>query len=558
MIVLSLKGKKWNVKIEDLSKPVVDKVYEVKGLHDDNRKSEFLHENPRELLHDPFLLHDMEKACVRIEQAIKDRERIIVFGDYDVDGVTATAVLVRTLKKLGAEVSYRIPHRIRDGYSLKEYFLEELCEKDVKLLITVDNGIAAASEISYANELGMDIIVTDHHTPPPVEQLPVAHAIINPQLESCPYPCKDLSGSAVALKLCVALCERNLGEAPYKEQFINTLYQIAGIGIVADCMQLVGENRAIVRIALEQIHQCPLPGVAHLLESAQAQLEHVTATSIGFVIGPRINAAGRLDSAYDALHLFLNQGEGVKEIAKKLDHMNRERRSITQEFTEEAKSLVNNEEPIIFVYSERWNSGINGLVASRLVEAYGKPVIVGSHDGESLVASCRSIQGFHMVDALRSQEALLSHFGGHAAAAGFSIDMKNLHAFKEGIFSYAKEQLNEDLLTPVLDVCCDILPGECSMETLERLAHLEPFGMGNEKPSFLYRGATLDNLKAIGKTHDHLSFSIGGVRGVAFGMGKYHDELKEGAWDVIMELDKNIWNGREYLQYMVKDVRKTG
>ncbi len=551
---LSFTGKRWDIQIDDSTRSLMDKVYEQKGLVDLSERKAYLEADPREQLHDPFLLHDMEKACIRIEQAIKDKERIVVFGDYDVDGVTATAVLVRTIKKLGGEVSYRIPHRINDGYSLKEYFLEELVEKDVKVLITVDNGIAAASEIAYANELGMDIIVTDHHTPPPADQLPVAHAIINPQLEACPYPCKDLSGSAVALKLCLALLSRNNNTDAHSKDFEDSLYQIAGIGIVADCMQLVGENRAIVQITLDLIKRKPLLGVKYLLQIANAADREVTAMGIGFVIGPRINAAGRLDSAYDALHLFLNQTESVKEVAQKLDHLNQQRRVITERFTEQAMVMVDEDKSFVFVSSPDWNSGINGLVASRLVEKHGKPVIVGSHKEGMVVASCRSVNGYNMVDALRAHEDLLEHFGGHAMAAGFSIKEEHLVEFKQRMHVYTSQTLHTTDTTRSLEVTCDIVAEDFSMDQLVELSRLEPYGLGNPKPRFIIRNVELQVPKPVGQDKSHMSCSILGVKAIAFRQAQYLPEAT-GPLDIVLTLDKNIWQGRESLQIMIEDMR---
>jgi len=551
---MSILGKEWKIAHRDPTLPAQEKILRLKEDHF-STKDELFQSNPMEHIHDPFLLHDMEKACERIEEAIAKKERIVVFGDYDVDGVTATTCLVRTILKLGGQCSYRIPHRLKDGYSLKEYFLDELKELDVKVVITVDNGISAAKQIAYANELGMDIIVTDHHEPPAKDQLPVAHSIINPKLEGCEYPFKELSGSAVAMKLCVALCERNMKDDPGYDQFLEKLYQVAGIGIVADCMPLIGENRAIVKIALKTMRHSPLRGVEQLMEIAGGSIRNLRASDIAFTIGPRLNAAGRLDSAYDALHLFLNQSKTVDEIAKKLHVMNGERRSMTQQFLEEAEAQLKEEElhEIIIVCSPNWNSGINGLVASRLVEKYARPAIVLSVADGEMVGSCRSISNFGMVDALRQVEDILEHYGGHHAAAGLTLKEEHFFEFVERMRGVAKLWLHDIPLISKLKLDTDIALHELSFETLAFIERMEPYGIGNPKPTFLLENVQLENLKTIGATKDHLSFQVGDIRGVSFGTGQYINDLLGKPLDVACSLERNDWKGNTYLQLHAKD-----
>ncbi len=555
MSILSISGKRWDVTVRDTNLSLMERIYKAKGLESEEDRHSFISTDPRELLHDPFLMHDMEKACIRLEKAIADKERIVIFGDYDTDGVTATAVLVRTLKKLGGEVSYRIPHRLKDGYSLKNYFLDELKELDVRVLVTVDNGIAAAKEIAYANDLGMDIIVTDHHTPPPRDELPKAHAIINPKIEDCPYPFKELSGSAVAMKLCIALVTRNLPESSEREDFLEILYQIAGVGIVADCMPIIGENRAIVKIALRSLKERPVKGIFALLTVAGVSLEEMTARTIGFNIGPRLNAAGRMDSAYDALHLFLNSSESVHDIAKRLDILNGERRAMTEIFTEEAKAMVDPNAPLVIVASPNWNPGINGLVASRLVDHTTKPVMVLSEQENVFVASCRSIPSFGMVDALRSVSDLLEHFGGHHAAAGFSIKKEHLPAFTERMYAYASEQLTEADYTPALRIDTVAVPEDITLQVIDDLATLEPFGIANPKPLFLLENITVSDAKQVGNDKSHLSLQLGGVRGIAFRMGKHQSEILKSPVDIVCTFERNVWNNNVYPQFLVEDMR---
>lgn len=546
---MSYLGNKWEVKHYDPTRTVMEKLLA-------GRPALSAENDP---LHDPYLMHDMEKACLRLEAARDAGEKVVVFGDYDVDGVTATAVLVRTLHKIGITVSYRIPHRVKDGYSLKNYFLDELHALGVTLVITVDNGIAAAREIAHANTLGMEIIVTDHHTPPPADDLPVAHSILNPKMDACTYPCKELSGSAVAMKLCIALVERNMESGPERDAFVDKLYQVAGIGIVADCMVLQEENRTIVQRALESINERPLRGVSALLQKIGTQPGQVRASDISFGMAPRLNAAGRLDSAYDALHLFLNQSSGVSAIADRLDILNKERRAMTQAALTDALAQVEMQPShrITIVVGD-WQPGIVGLVASRLVEAYGVPAIVLANKGDIYVASCRSIEGFDMVENLRVFADMFEHFGGHAMAAGFSITPEHFPVFQQAMYAHVDHVLAQRDLTKVLQIDSDILPRELELSTLEALAPMEPFGMGNPHPLFLLENVVPSYARAVGGDGAHLSFKAGNTKAIAFRMGEFTERLLQGtAVDLVVQLDRNEWQGVVSPQLMVRDIRDT-
>lgn len=556
---MSLLGKNWLIKLRDPSRDVLTKIYENRGILSEEAKEAFLLPAPEECIHDPFLMEDMEKAVERIDQAIKNKERIVIFGDYDADGVTATAVLVRMLKKIGAQVSYRIPHRLKDGYSLKNYFLDELKELDVKVLITVDNGIAAAREIAYANELGMDIIVTDHHTPPSKDNLPKAVATLNPKLEGCPYPFKELSGSGVALKLAEALGSAFIPDRKERDVFIRTLYQIAIIGLIADCTPLIGENRAMVKIGLQSMREEPIRGLEKLMEIAGVDPKTLNAIGIAFMIAPRLNAAGRLDSAYEALHLFLNTTETVDEIAKKLHDLNAERRTVTEEFSKEAHLLLaeqDHSQRMIIVDSPNWNSGINGLIASRLVEKYAKPVIVLADKGDDLVASCRSIEEFNIIAALTEVSDLFEHFGGHPGAAGFSIKKEKYAELRKRLFEIAQRELADTVLKGKIRLECDISLSEISWDVFDEMMRLEPFGIGNEKPTFILENTILEQVKTMGQEGKHLSFQLpGGIRGVGFNFGEFVPTVQGKSLDIAFQLDMNEWQGRKSLQVRLVDAR---
>lgn len=555
---MSFLGKTWQIRDYNPERSVLEKLLRGRGMTHAVNNPAALASDPWAELHDPYLMADMERACERLERARDVGEKVVVFGDYDVDGVTATAVLVRTLHKLGVQVSYRIPHRVKDGYSLKDYFLDELAALGVTVVITVDNGIAAAREIAHANDLGMDIIVTDHHTPPPPEELPVAYCILNPKMEGCTYPCKELSGSAVAMKLCIALCERNLEAGPEREAFIDRLYQVAGIGIVADCMTLTEENRAIVRIALESINKRPLRGVSALLKKAGINPEDVRAADISFGMAPRLNAAGRLDSAYDALHLFLNQSATVDAIADRLDILNKERRALTQATYDDALEQLQDQprHRITIVMGENWQAGVIGLVASRLVETFGVPAIAMAMKGDMLVASCRSVPGFNMVSHLRVFGEMFEHFGGHAMAAGFSIKLEHYALFREAMFFHADSVLGDMDMTRLLEVDADIQPHEITLETLDALSVLEPFGIGNPHPLFLLENVTPAYARAVGADGAHLSFKAGNAKAIAFRMGEFADQMFGKTVDLVVQLDRNEWQGVVSPQLVVRDIRE--
>lgn len=549
---MSFQGYFWDIKEYAPNKSIYEKLALLRGV---STFRDLMLEDPVTDLHDPFLMSGIVEGVTRIKQALERKERIVIFGDYDVDGVTATAVLFRTLKKLGADVSFRIPHRLYDGYSLKNYFLDELHSLEVKLVITVDNGIAAAREIAYANTYGIDVIVTDHHTPP--DTLPEAVAIINPKLEGCAYPYKDLSGSAVALKFCDALLKTFL-PVEEREQFFPHLIQIAGIGIVADCMQITGENKALVKISLQTMADDPLPGVRALLQVAGIE-RTPTEEDIAFYLAPRLNAAGRLDSAYSALQLFLYPSGQVENIAKQLHILNSERRAMTEAFTEEALSMLSADElpPLLFAASDRWNSGINGLIASRLVQKFARPVIIASYKDGVYTGSCRSIKDFNMVEALKSVSDILLHFGGHHGAAGFSLQEEYFEEFQCRIGQYAELLLHDVEFVQTLHIDTDIGLEDLTLTTLDNVAEIGPFGLGNTKPKFLVENVSITKARGVGQDTSHLAFEIHGIKCIAFGMGQYiPDILTVPAVDIVCSLERNVWNGRTSLSLMVYDIRE--
>ncbi|WP_309120405.1 single-stranded-DNA-specific exonuclease RecJ [Paenibacillus sp.] len=503
--------------------------------------------------HDPSLLAGMSEAAERIRRAIRDRDKILIYGDYDADGVSSTSLLVRLFRMLEAEFDYRVPHRLRDGYGLHTHYLEEASRDGVKLVVTVDTGITAVEQAAAARRLGLDLIVTDHHEPP--ETLPDALAVVNPKREDCAYPFKGLAGVGVAFKLAHAL----LGRVP------EELAAWAALGTIADVMPLVGENRSIVKLGLRQLRNEPPIGFAALFRVAGVERQEVSSNTIGFGLAPRINAAGRLADADEAVKLLIaDDPVEADAIARRMDALNRERQRMVEEAAAEAIELVERDGGPgdgIVVASDRWNPGIIGIVASRLVEAYYRPTVVIAMDAESGVGkgSARAIPGFHLYDALKTCESLFLHFGGHASAAGLSIRGDNLDAFVEAFRNEASSRLTEELKTPVTLVDAELDLSDITIDAIQELEKLAPYGMGHPAPKFSISQAIVGEATVIGKDKRHAKFRLEGsgnkIEAVGFGIGETVRRVALGSrLSLVGELSVNEWNGRKTPQIIVKDV----
>ena len=496
-------------------------------------------------LHDPFLFPDMQKAVDRVQKAIKARERIVVYGDYDVDGTSGAALLIHTLRFLGAEVSYRIPHRQKDGYGLHNKYVEELLEQQVKVLITVDCGISCAKEVALAQANGMDVLLTDHHTLP--KELPEAHATLHPQLAP-KYPFKDLSGSGVAFKLACALLI-----ATDNEDFIPRLTDLASLGTVADCVHLTGENRALLKLGLQQMGRTEWDGLRSILESAGAWRQAHTSETIGFQVGPRINASGRMSHPYWALQTLIAEGEEARQKSLKLEELNRARQELTRSITEEASAAVDPSQALLIAKAEHWPSSVAGLIAGRLQERFSKPTFILEDRGDSLVGSGRSLPGFHLVEALNTVSHLLEAYGGHEQAAGFHLKKENYEAFKEGLLKHAAAQPNLEAAWPV-DLA--LQPEELTVEHCEKINSFAPFGIGNPKPLFLLEDVQVLKTRPVGRDAMHLKFTVdfGGqqIDGIAFGMAEHELDFHK-ATKLLAHLELNVWQERQSPQLQLVD-----
>lgn len=523
-----------------------------RGFEDIDEISDFLdYDAPLTL--DPLSIKDMDKAAERINRAIDDFELICVFGDYDADGVTATALLYSYLETRGANAIRYIPDRLSEGYGLNVGAIEQLSGRGVKLIVTVDNGVSAIEEAERAKELGIDLVITDHHKVG--EVLPDAYAVVDPHRADCPSTFKEMSGVGVAFKLVCAL-ERDSGDI-----LIEEYGDLVALGTIGDVVTLTGENRAMVRRGLRLLNDCPRAGINALMESASISDKLFTASTAAFTVCPRINAAGRMGSANRALELLLCDDDKVSElVAYEIQKMNHERQRIEAIVFSVAERMINEtdiiNDKIIVVDGDDWHQGVIGIVAARITERYGRPSIVISRDGEMAKGSCRSIEGFSIYDAIEYASEHLDHFGGHTLAAGIGLRTSDIQAFREKINEYARDK---EMPFAIQKIDCKLLPSSISLEILDSMSLLEPFGAGNPQPCFGLFGVRIDDIASIsdGK-HIRMIVSKNGARTgvVYFGMQEKHFPFERGdIVDLAVNLDKNIYNGDTRVSVIVRAIR---
>ncbi|MBI4761699.1 MAG: single-stranded-DNA-specific exonuclease RecJ [Chloroflexota bacterium] len=511
---------------------------------------------------DPFQMLGMSAAVDRICYALEHREPIAIYGDYDVDGVTATALLVQTLQSLDADVRGYIPNRFDEGYGLNKDALDSLQAAGVKLVITVDCGIRSPEEALHARTIGLDLIISDHHHPDG-ENIPSALAVINPKQHGDPYPDKDLAGVGIAYKIAEALALQ-----PAFANLVNLtdLLDLVALGTVADLAPLVGENRSLVRRGLKQIRETKRQGLFSLANVAQVKLDKIKASDIGFMLGPRLNASGRLESALASFELltttdFMRAGQ----LAQQLDVQNRQRQSITREMQAQAEAIALSDDPdayLFFAAHEDFNPGVVGLTASRLTEAYYRPAVVAAKGPEETRGSCRSIPEFHITDALDQCKDLLVRHGGHAAAAGFTVRNENLPALVARLKRLAREQLEGKDLRHTLTADAEVALEELNFDILKHLAYLEPTGYGNPEAVFVSRDVKVKSSRTVGADGKHLKLTLEDSRGAAydaigFRLGELQKSLPPRI-DVMYTLEANEWNGRTTLQLNLKDLKPAG
>lgn len=508
----------------------------------------------------PEPLLGVQEAVDRLSRAVESGEQIAVFGDFDADGVSATALLVQALRGLGAQVEPYIPHRVDEGYGLNLDALRTLYRKGVRVVVTVDCGIRSVHEVAKA-EPHLSLIITDHHEPG--RQVPAATAVINPKQPGCPYPFKGLAGVGVAFKLAQALLRAMAPRAARSGLDEESLLDLVALGTVADLAPLLGENRLLVRRGLEALNAPARPGVEALMANAGVRRGQVDAAAIGFRLGPRLNAAGRLESAMLAYDLLTGRDlEQAKAGAAQLGELNRRRQELTEETFDAAEALVqagDPDAPLLFVAGPAFNPGIVGLAASRLADAHYRPaVVVEVGEGESR-GSCRSIPEFHITEALDCCQELLTRHGGHAAAAGFTVANQNLEALRDRLVEIAAEQLDGVDLRPELKIDAVVPLEEVDWAMLALLQQLEPCGMDNAQPVLLSRGVPVADVRAIGGEGKHLRLTLRDGRRVSWDallwrQGERAGEIP-GRIDVAYTLEAHDWNGTRRLQLNVQDLR---
>lgn len=532
--------------------PLAAKLLYERGIQTKEALTSFLQPSLEDL-HDPYLLHDMDKAVERIRRAIEDYEQILIYGDYDADGMTSASILKETLEELGAEVQVYLPNRFTDGYgpnqSVYKYFIEQ---QGISLIVTVDNGVAGHEAIAYAQEMGVDVIVTDHHSMQ--ETLPNAYAIVHPEHPEGNYPFKHLAGCGVAFKLACALLENVHAD----------LLDLVAIGTIADMVSLTDENRVMVKYGLSLLKQTERAGLQELMQVAGIDVASLDEETVGFQLAPRLNALGRLDDPNPAVDLLTGfDEEEAHEIALMIDAKNTERKEIVQDIYNQAKEMIDPHQPVQVLAKEGWNPGVLGIVAGRLLEELQQPIIVLSIEDGRAKGSARSVEAVDIFQALKDHQDLFIAFGGHAGAAGMTLEVDKLSDLATTLSDYIRDNKLEEASKSnlVLDEELDL--EELTLDTLKSFDKLAPYGMDNKKPIFYLKDVQVESARTMGQGNAHLKLRL--VKGeaafdlVAFGQGNQALEFSQAKnLELAVTLSVNQWNGNTSLQLMLVDARVEG
>ena len=516
-------------------------------------------------LHDPFLMKDMDKAVGRIERAVRSGEKILVYGDYDVDGTTAVALVYSFLRKIARGVDFYIPDSYDEGYGVSAKGIDWAAANGFSLIITLDCGIKAIDKVRYARSKGLDIIICDHHLPE--TELPEAVAVLDPKREDCDYPFDDLSGCGVGFKLVQAYSMKN--GIPFEN--LLPLLDLLVVSIASDLVTVVGENRVLAHFGLKMLNEQPRIGLQAMINLANLEPSHITIDDIVFKIGPRINAAGRMESGRLAVELLTAENSAdAFAIGTKINNNNNERKSIDREITKEALEMVQNgtcrcSDNAVVVYAPDWNKGVVGIVASRLVEAYYKPTFVLTKSNGFVTGSARSVRGFDLYEAISSCADLLENYGGHIYAAGLTLREENLDEFVNRIDKYVGEHIKEEMSTPIVDVDSEINFSQINPKFCRILKLFQPFGPGNSAPVFLTRNVYDDgNGRKVGPGGQHLKLELiqesepyHQISAIAFNMADMFDHIHNGnPVDICYSVVENYFRGNSTLQLRIKDMRE--
>ena len=529
-----------------------------RGIREDGQIKDFL---ARDLsgMHDPFLMKDMDKAVERILLAKKNNEKITIYGDYDVDGITSIAILYKYLKNMGLEVGFYVPDRMVEGYGVNRDALDKIKADGTAVIITVDTGITAIEEADYAKSIGIDFIITDHHECK--ESIPDVYAAIDPKRKDCEYPFKSLAGVGVVFKLIQAL-----DSSEPIENLMDEYADLMCLGTVADISPLIDENRVIVTEGLKRFKTTKNIGLKALID-VSTNGKAITTSTIGYTIAPRINASGRLGCASTSVELFLTEDEEeAAKLADSLCHENTLRQQTEQKMFKEALEYIEQhpeikDDDILVIPHENWHHGIVGIVSSKITEKYYKPSILFAVDGDSAKGSGRSIAGFNLFGALENCSGLLEKFGGHELAAGLTIKAENIEAFRKKINEYAKGRIEDMTLVPTISLDAQIKVPYITIDTVHDINKLQPFGVNNPTPSFSVRNIKIHRISVMSEgKHLRMTLYKDGkyLDTVGFGMGDYYSMFREGDYiDVAFLLDINDYKGFQNVQLILKDMRKT-
>ena len=533
------------------------KILVQRGFEDYEKAKAFFRPSLNEL-HDPWLMKDMDKAVTRLTSAFSSNEKILVFGDYDVDGTTSVASMYQFLSAIYHQVDYYIPHRYKEGYGVSKAGIDYAFENKITLIVSLDCGIKSVDLIAYAKSLGIDFIVCDHHLPD--EQIPIASAILNPKQKDCNYPFKELCGCGVGFKLMQALADKlNLSSNTY------LLYlDLVATAIAADIVPIIGENRTLAYFGLKKVNENPCVGIKALMQLAAVQKE-MTITNLVFIIAPRINAAGRMDDAKKAVQLFIEQDETkAKALAEILHSDNTDRKEADSSITEEALAIIENDASLstrktTVVYQEHWHKGVVGIVASRLTEKYYRPTVVLTKSGNIVAGSARSVVGFNLYEAIHACRKHLIGYGGHFAAAGMTLDPANVEAFSAAFEQVVSNTITPDLLIPEIIIDSEISISELTESFHNIIAQMEPFGPDNMKPVFVAKNVSNTGFSKIVK-EQHIRFSVQQkniqINGIGFNMAHKYDILQNNKFiDIVFNIDLNEWNGNTNVQLKVIDFK---
>ena len=544
-----------------------------RGINDYNQAKSFFRPQLSDL-HDPFLIKDMDKAVDRILSAVFKGEKIVVYGDYDVDGTTAVSIVYNFLKHIHKKVEFYIPDRYKEGYGVSYKGIDTAVEHGASLMITLDCGIKAVDKVKYANEKGLDIIIGDHHRPG--DQLPDAVAVLDSKREDCSYPFQELSGAGVGFKLTQALARKHNVE----ESLVFESLDLVAISIAADIVPIIGENRVLAYYGLKQINSNPRPGLLTLFKSAGLQKgkskkfyfdKEVTISDLVFMLGPRINAAGRIESATDSVKLLISKdAEYADKLGKQINNLNLHRRDLDRDITKEAIDMITqnikaSNKKTTIVYNPDWHKGVVGIVASRLIESFYRPTIVLTSSDGLISGSARSIKKFDIYDAIDSCSHLLEHFGGHTFAAGLAMKPENLDTFIKCFEEYAQKHLTEEMMIPEITIDSELFISEINTKFFSILKQFAPFGPGNMSPLF-QTSDLMDTgyAKLVGKNGgEHLKFTVvhhnrsgNPVPAIAFNQGHHYKDMKAGkSFKICYHIVENTWQGNTTLQLRVNDIK---